>query len=171
MAQEGQVYIGKYEATFIFKIEGRLTQKSLHNVNAAVERCTQDQEITELLVDIARCSYMDSTILGLIARWAIAFGQTHRSLPFLLGLPGHPLENTIERMSLNTLFHVSRNIQLAANSALSQIAVSERVSKQEYAEYLLSAHQTLAELSPENAKDFSLVIECLRAELQNSKEE
>jgi hypothetical protein len=69
-------------------------------------------------------------------------------------------------MRLNTLFHVSQKIQLSANSALSQVDIPLHLSKHEYAEYVLSAHQTLAELSPENAKEFAFVIECLRQELQ-----
>ena len=166
MAQEGAVFIGKYGSSFIFKAEGRLTQKILDNVNVAVRQCTEDNSITELLVDITDCQYMDSTILGIIARWALSFGQTHATLPFLLGLSGNPLENIFERMKLNTLFHVSQDTQFPKHHALSHVSLSEHVSEKEYAEYLLSAHETLAELSEENAKEFEAVIQCLKAELQ-----
>ena len=109
---------------------------------------------------------MDSTILGIVARWAISFTQNHATRPFLIGLPGNPLENIFERMNLNTLFHVSQETQFTTRSALSQVTLSDQVSEQEYAEYLLSAHETLAELSEENAKEFAAVIQCLKAELQ-----
>lgn len=165
MAQEGAVFIGKYASSFIFKGEGRLTQRSLGSLNAAVKQCLDDRGMTELLVDITECQYMDSTILGVVARWAIAFAQHHAARPFLLGLPGNPLENIFERMNLATLFHVSHETRRTTKSALSQVTVSDLVSDQEYAEYVLSAHETLAELSEENAREFADVIQCLKAEL------
>jgi anti-anti-sigma factor len=167
MIQEGYVFIGKYETTFIFKPEGRLTQKSLWNANTAVAECLKEQTITDLLVDLTHCAYMDSTILGVLARWAIAFAQTHSTLPFLIGLQGNPLENTFRRMNLHTLFHISPDTQLSEKCALAKLSFSEQYSQKEYAEYVLSAHTTLAELSAENAKEFATVIQCLKAELKS----
>ena len=63
--QEESLFIGKYDATFIFKAEGRLTQKSLWNANTAVQKCMDDSSVMNVLVDITQCSYMDSTILGI----------------------------------------------------------------------------------------------------------
>lgn len=165
MNQEECVFIGRYETTFIFKAEGRLTQRSLWNANTAVQKCMEDQTITDVLVDITHCSYMDSTILGILARWAISVTKTHASPPFLIGLEGNPLESIFQRMNLNTLFHISKNVKSIEKSALSQVSFSEQFSTREYAEHLLSAHETLAELSPENAKEFAAVIQCFRAEL------
>ncbi len=165
MIQEGYAFIGRYEATFIFKAEGRLTQKSLWNANAAVQKCMEDRTISNLLVDLTHCTYMDSTILGILARWAISFAKTHSSDPFLIGLQGNLLENTFRRMNLHTLFHISPNVQICEQSALSKLSLSEQYSKQEYAEYVLSAHQTLAELSADNTREFAFVIQCLKAEL------
>lgn len=165
MIQEGYVFVGRYETTFIFKAEGRLTQKSLWNANTAVQRCMEDQTITDLLIDITHCTYMDSTILGIVARWAISFAKTHSSLPFLIGVHGNPLESTFRRMNLHTLFHVSQDSQLSEKCALSKLSLSEQYSKKEYAEYVLSAHTTLAELSSDNAREFAFVIQCLKSEL------
>jgi len=55
MIQEGYVFIGRYETTFIFKTEGRLTQKSLWNANTAIQKCMEDQTISDLLVEITHC--------------------------------------------------------------------------------------------------------------------
>jgi anti-anti-sigma regulatory factor len=166
MGQEGSIFIGKYQTTFIFKAVGRLTQKSLENVNAAIAHCSKEKEYSDLLLDISECAYMDSTILGIIARWAIAFSNSHAgTLPFLLGLPGKPLEHTFKRMKLNTLFRVSQETQMTEKRALSQVTLADRLSEKEYAKYLFTAHETLAQLSAENAKEFALVIQCLRAEL------
>lgn len=163
--QEECVFIGQYETTFIFKAEGRLTQKSLWNAKAAIKKCIENNAIAYLLIDLTQCSYMDSTILGLLARWAITFTQTHQKLPFLVGLTGNPLENIFRRMNLTTLFHISEALEAADNGQLSQLAFSGPMPQEEYAEHLLSAHETLAELSPQNASEFAAVIQCLKAEL------
>lgn len=165
MIEEGRIFIGKYETTFIFKVEGRLTQKSLWDANSAIQRCMDDQTIADLLIDITYCSYMDSTILGIIARWAISFAKIHSSLPFLIGLQGNPLESTFRRMNLNTLFRVSQDSHVSEKIKLLQLSFSQKYSTREYAEYVLSAHQTLAELSSENTKEFAAVIQYLKSEL------
>ncbi len=164
--QEEHVFIGKYETTFIFKAEGRLTQKSLWNVHTSIQKCMEDSTITDVLIDITHCFYMDSTILGVLARWAISFARTHSSPPFLVGLEGSPLESIFRRMSLTTLFRVSENVGVVEKSALSQLSFSGQYSTKEYAEHVLSAHETLAELSPDNAKEFAAVIQCLKADLK-----
>ena len=163
--QEERVFIGNYETTFIFKAEGRLSQKSLWNANAAIRKCMEDPAVMELLVDITQCSYMDSTILGILARWAIAFVKTRQTPPFLVGLEGGPLESIFQRMNLTMLFHISENIEAFEKMSLSQLSFSKQQSNEEYAEHLLSAHETLAELSPGNAQEFAAVIQCLKAEL------
>ena len=165
-SQEECVFIGKYETTFIFKAEGRLTQKSLRNANAAIQKCTEDDTITDILVDVTRCTYMDSTILGILARWAISFAKTHLLHPFLIGLEGSPLESIFRRMNLTTLFQVSDHIQGVDPTLLSKLVFAQQYAATEYAEHLLAAHQTLAELSPENAKEFAAVITCLKADLK-----
>jgi anti-anti-sigma regulatory factor len=164
--QEERVFIGRYENTFIFKAEGRLTQKSLWNVNTAIQKCMEDTAITDVLIDITHCFYMDSTILGIIARWAISFGKTHLSQPFLIGLEESPLKSIFRRMNLTTLFCVSENVGVVEKSTPSQLSFSDQYSAKEYGEHLLSAHETLAELSSDNAKEFAAVIQCLKADLK-----
>lgn len=163
--QEESLFIGKYDATFIFKAEGRLTQKSLWNANTAVQKCMDDSSVMNVLVDITQCSYMDSTILGILARWAIAFRKTHASPPFLIGLEGNPLESIFRLMNLTTLFRGVDRMEGLEKSVLAKLIFSEQTTAKEYAEHLLSAHETLAELSLDNAKEFAAVIHCLRAEL------
>jgi anti-anti-sigma regulatory factor len=168
--QDESVFIGKYDSTFIFKVEGRLTQKSLWNTNAAVQQCMEDSTITNVLVDITQCSYMDSTILGILARWAIAFEKSHPTLPFLVGLEGGPLESIFKRMNLTMLFHLSTEVEGLEGKTLSQLVFSKPTSNKEYAENLLSAHETLAELSEENAKEFAAVIQYLKADFSSSEQ-
>ncbi|MBD3305234.1 hypothetical protein GF339_02685 [candidate division KSB3 bacterium] len=164
--QAEHVFIGKYETTCILRIEGRLTQRSLRNTNAAVQQCLENATLTNALLDITQCSYMDSTILGIIAHWAITFTETHSALPFLVGLEGSPLENIFRRMNLTTLFHVCDNTDIVQNSTLAHLSFSEEhYSTAEYAHHVLSAHETLAQLSPENAREFAAVIRYLQAEI------
>lgn len=166
--QDECVFIGKYEGTFICKIEGRLTQKSLWNANTAVQKCMDDSTVSTALLDITQCSYMDSTILGILARWAIAFVKNHETAPFLIGLEDSPLESIFQRMNLSTLFYmVEGQAGSIKDAPLSKLLLSEQYSTKEYAEYLLSAHETLAELSDDNAKEFASVIQYLKADLSS----
>ena len=68
-------------------------------------------------------------------------------------------------MNLTTLFRGVDRMEGLEKSVLAKLIFSEQTTAKEYAEHLLSAHETLAELSPDNAKEFAAVIHCLRAEL------
>jgi anti-anti-sigma regulatory factor len=162
---EGRVLIGVEQDVFIVRFEGRLTQKSLWIIGDAAGQCRGNGAVRDLLVDVSGCEYMDSTMLGSLARWAIDFGRHRGARPFLVGLRGGALERIFERMSLTTLFRVaSAASALGPRPGLSVAEAPER-GRDERGEGVLLAHETLAELSPENAKEFAVLIEMLREEL------
>ena len=154
--------------TFILRIEGRLTQHLLCSFKDAIEQCRISEGVNDLLVDVSACEYMDSTMLGSLARWAIHIKDVCGKQPFLSGLSGGPLDRLFQRMSLTDLFRVvPYSVSGSEQSELSEVGAGASQSREAYAEGVLLAHETLAELSPENEKEFARLIEMLRRETGN----
>jgi hypothetical protein len=160
--EEGCMLVGAVGRTFVLRMEGRLTQKSIWNIASAIVRSEAQPELHDLLVDVSPCLYMDSTMLGSLARWALAFRQAHGLPPRLVGLRGGPLENIFTRMCLPRLFRVAPAGAVADVAALCPVSASAPPRDAERARGVLRAHETLAELSPENERAFALLIRLLR---------
>lgn len=171
MADEGNLLIGIEGVAFIARLEGHLTQKSLWRIQAAAHQCSVNAAVRDLLVDVSACLYLDSTMLGSLARWAIAFGRDRERCAFLVGLRGGPLERMFERMNLTQLFSVAPDSMGVPAGAWLAIAEGEDRGAGARANGVLSAHEALAELSPENAREFALLIELLRAEVAAAAEQ
>ncbi len=167
-APEGCILTGTSGEAFIVRFEGHLTQRSMWNMGHVVERYRDAGAPADLLVDLARCTYMDSTMLGLLARWALAYEAAHDGKPFLVGLGDGDLYRIFRRMSLDRLFRLSDiapppgegvPVDQDEQPGLPGRAAGERARQG------LGAHATLAELSPENADAFALLIDLLKKEI------
>lgn len=159
MNEEGCILTGATGSAFILRCEGRLTQKSMWNMNAATARYRAAGATGDVLVDVTLCSYMDSTMLGLLARLALVCRATHGARPFLVGLGEGELARVFKRMSLDRLFELSARPVPVLD--LQPPAAPPRPSH-ERARQVLLAHETLAELSPANAQAFALLLDMLR---------
>ena len=163
--EEGRILMGSSEGAVVARFEGHLTQASALSITEAVERCAR-LDVTGLLIDIRSCSYMDSTILGTLARWVINFYREHNVRPLLVGLWEGSLENTFKRMCLDQLFKPLPASALKSPSPELETAhASATPDPRSQARRVLDAHETLATLSPENAEEFRLLLDILRREV------
>ncbi len=164
MSREGRVLIGAADRAVVVRLEGRLTQSSVSCIAEAATQCAA-ADAEDLLIDIRLCNYMDSTILGSLARWALRFQQQRGHGPFLVGLQGGDLEQTFKRMSLDKLFKTApATVTSDTDATLGKPLAVQEHGNNDHARRILVAHETLAELSPENAKEFSLLLDLLRKE-------
>jgi anti-anti-sigma regulatory factor len=167
--QEGCILTGTSGTAFIARFEGHLTQRSMWNMNRAVARYDDAGAPVDVLVDVAQCTYMDSTMLGLLARWAITCADTHHAMPFLVGLGDGDLSRIFRRMSLDRLFRLSDReppqVECTPAERDKVSAGAPDLAAGERARQVLQAHETLAELSPENAEAFGVLLKLLKKEV------
>ena len=161
ITEEGCILTGSTEQAFIARFEGRLTQRSMWNMGHVVERYHELGAPMDVIVDVQYCTYMDSTMLGLLARWALDCANRHHVQPFMIGLADGELATVFRRMSLNRLF---QQPSLPMPTYTPQPVTSGDPQPTERADQMLRAHETLAELSPENTRTFAQVIALLRGQ-------
>ena len=133
-----------------------------------IERCRAAGAVEDVLVDVGTCEYMDSTMLGLLARWAPAHRQLHGRYPFLVGLGVRELARIFKRMSLDRIFE-TRGVDATAHRTMTAVPSLPPAPPIpcDRANQVLLAHETLAELSPENAAAFELLIALLKKETRS----
>ena len=169
--EEGCILVGATDRGFVIRLQGRLTQESIWNMDQVIERYDAAGP-PDVLVDVAHCTYMDSTMLGLLARCALVHHKAHAKWPFLVGLGEGDLARVFKRMSLDRLFeNAAIDVMAHCPNVSAVCAQSKTDNNRTRADQVLLAHETLAELSPENAADFALLIEILNKEMEKDPSE
>ena len=95
------------------------------------------------------------------AAGALLCADRHHVQPFMIGLEGGELATVFRRMSLNRLF---QQWTPPMPTYAPQRATSNEPQPADRADQMLRAHETLAELSPENTREFAQVIALLRGQ-------
>jgi anti-anti-sigma regulatory factor len=133
---------------------------------AAGERC--------LVVDLAACSGMDSTFMGILAGLASRVGAQNGALQ--IAEPGERNRHSLEDLGLDFLMEIDPQETVwrprikEIREGLVHPRVLTQTAQTQRAHHVLEAHQELSTLSPENARKFAGVVSLLEAELAAPKD-
>ncbi len=119
--------------------------------------------VTSALVDLSQCENLDSTFLGLLAGLATRLRQ--RGGQVCVAGANERITRVMTTLGLDRCVTF---VPGAARVRGSSLADLNRVSGREAASAVLEAHETLAELDPENRERFRDVIEFVREQAQPS---
>ncbi|MEQ8860103.1 MAG: SpoIIE family protein phosphatase [Pseudomonadales bacterium] len=144
------------EATFLL-LEGRVTwmcgQALLDSALSVIEGGRS------LIIDLAACEYLDSTLLGTLhelAEWA----DRHDGRLVLQRVPD-PLREAFEELSMTAVLDRIGAESRPVPEAQRDVRVPEH-SRSAHHRRLLKAHEVLSELSDENREEFASVLDALR---------
>lgn len=163
--QRGTLYIGKVDATIIFKVIGHgyfdISQDLLDLSNHYI-----DEGNSDFTMDFQDCGYVDSTFIGATCAIAIRLTEEHKIKLKIANMNGFVRE-TFDIMGLLGLFS---EISFQYNGKLpnaTKIKPRQR-SRRERQEHVLMSHQTLVKLDEKNQVKFRNVIEVLQEELSGA---
>lgn len=155
------------------RIIGRANFTSSVDFKALVDELRQ-RGCTCFVLDLSECVLMDSTFLGLLAGLGLKFSggngnQTHRGVELL-----NPSARITELLDTLGVLHLFKIIQgplppTTPTQVIEHTPVNP--SKAEVAQTCIEAHQTLINLSPENADRFKDVTQFLAEGLKKPKPE
>jgi len=151
-------------------VRGRATFKISPGVKRLFTNLT-DKGVRQFILDMSDCPGMDSTFMGVVAGQAIRLKAHNGSVvmihlsPYLRGLiatlgldtlvEAHCVENIHEQLDVKELIAQCKPISTEILSAARDVS----------ARTMLDAHETLAQLLPENEEKFRDVLKYLREEL------
>jgi hypothetical protein len=128
------------------------------------ELCQRGFEL--FILDLAECSLMDSTFLGVLAGFGLKLQprpgeETYKGVHLYRASP-RVLE-LLESLGVLHLFHIAAE---APSCAEAPVAPTREVGREELAETCIAAHQTLIDINPANEAKFKEVTAFIAEDLK-----
>lgn len=160
--KEDQYLYGEMEGKAFVRFIGNATMKNSKTLEDLFEKLFESNK-KEIVLDFEKCNYMDSTMLGLIAKTAIKFKKSWGLAIYALNTPNIIL-TSLKSTGVNKLmeFIEDTNIKVVE---VKKLETKDFDSKEEKTKHILDAHRTLMELSDENKEVFKNVVNLLEGEL------
>jgi anti-sigma B factor antagonist len=153
------------------KISGRANFSSSIDFQTLVRELRQ-KGYGYFVLDLSECTLMDSTFLGVLAGFGlknnVAKGNEVPTTIELLN-PNERVTELLESLGVLHLFKVAQGPAQPPDGADGRALTSCNPSKEEVTRACLEAHQTLMQLSPENAAKFKEVAAYLAEDLRKTK--
>jgi anti-anti-sigma factor len=159
---EDKYLMGELEDKVFIKVIGNATMKNFKTLEELFDKILSGEE-KEIVMDFEECNYMDSTMLGFIAKIAIKLKKTWNKQIFEINASNMVKTSLKSTGVYDLLEHITEGTE---NVELSTLEIKDFDDKNEKAKYILEAHKTLMSLSEENAKIFKNVVDLLEKDIK-----
>jgi anti-anti-sigma factor len=162
----GCVRQARVDGVHVLRIEGEVRYTIAPIVERFLDRLFARAAVGGVLIDLTDATFLDSTMLGVVARIAGRMRALHNAKPTIVCRPGDIL-TLLRSMGFDQVFDVVSAAPDSARGALPVVAAADGASPEarELARTVLDAHRSLAEMNPENEAAFHDVVEMMEREL------
>lgn len=158
---EGKILYSKSDQIYFLKLTGNLRFTSSHDLDILLDIIFKDSDIKDIMIDMSQADYLDSTILGLLAKVAnFMIKKFHRKLTVLS--INEDINYLLDSLGLNEVLIIIRTCDYSPK-ILKKIP-NIKSSEQENALTILDAHRQLINLNEKNRNVFKNVVELLEKE-------
>lgn len=154
--------VGEYEDKIFVQFVGNATMKNSKTIEELFDNIFAGEK-KEIIIDFKDCNYMDSTMLGFLAKTAIKLKKVWNKQMFefnAINMVKASLKSTGVYNLMEHLEDFSGVVQLT------ELQVKDFSDKGEKARHILDAHKTLMSLSEENEKVFKNVVDLLEKDIK-----
>lgn len=142
------------------RLTGRLTFSMSRRFDAFVVDLFKE-DLSDIVIDLRKADYIDSTMLGLLAKIARLFLLRHEHKPTLISTQ-EDINLLLDSMGFDSAFEICRDMA-SAPFYLEDIPLLEKAVPTP--ETLLEAHKLLMDLDDRNIDRFSTAVETLQSEV------
>ncbi|MCF6177136.1 MAG: STAS domain-containing protein [Victivallaceae bacterium] len=160
---DGKILYSKSEEKYFIKLTGNLRFTSGHDFNSLLDVIFKDPDVRDIMIDMSEADYLDSTILGLLAKTANFMIKKFQRKAMLLST-NEDINYLLESISLNNVFILVKTCD--CSSDMLKNIPNIKSSEQEKALTILNAHRELVKLNEKNRSVFKDVIELLEKEVK-----
>jgi anti-sigma B factor antagonist len=158
------------DGSALIRISGRATFICSADFKTLVYRL-RDHQCQRFVLDLTECSIMDSTFLGILARFGLNLSsQTGAAGSVQIVNPNNRIVGLLENLGVDHLFEVISGAQPPSANGAAKVELTASTDKREATRTSLEAHETLSQLSPENAARFKDVIRFLAEDLKSQEQ-
>ena len=157
---KGNILTTREGTTRYIKLTGRVTFSASSRFDTFIEQ-QADADVTDVVIDLNETEYVDSTILGLLAKVARhLIARRHCKPTILCGV--EDINAVLDSMGFDAAFVIEHRTDEAGHTYEELPAVESGDAPQSGT--LLQAHETLAELNDQNRETFQGTIDALKQE-------
>lgn len=156
-----KILFTRFDHCYFIKMIGKLRFSNGMAFNNLLGKIFEDPKTNDVLIDMSETEYVDSTILGLLAKIANFMIKKFNRKPTLLSTSKN-INFLLDSIGLSDVFIVVKSLEFTPD-ALDEIPDTKN-SELESAKTILDAHRQLINLNKKNQETFKDVVELLEKE-------
>ncbi len=160
----GHVEYASLNGTHIFKLIGEVRAHSCISLDKLLNKLEQHENVVGAIVDLTQTTFIDSTVLGVLAKLGLKLKQTHHIQAVMLST--NPDMTTLANsMGLGQVFVILN--YCGDPSVCTRKLVEENINHATMLTTVLEAHRTLMQLNENNQNMFEPLVKQLEKEQEN----
>lgn len=160
----GHVEYASLNGTHIFKLIGEVRAQSCISLDKLLNKIEQQDNVVGAIVDLTETSFIDSTVLGVLAKLGLKLKQTHKIQAVMLST-NSDITTLANSMGLGQVFVILN--YCGDPSVCTRTLVEEHITHQNMLTTVLDAHKTLMKLNQSNQNMFEPLVKQLQKEQEN----
>lgn len=160
----GRIEYASLNGTHIFKIVGEVRAQACISLDNLLNRIDQNTQIVGAIVDLTQTTFIDSTVLGVLAKLGLKLKQLHHIQAVMLST-NPDITTLAQSMGLNQVFVI---LNYCGNPEIcTKALVEENVTHGAMLSTVLEAHRTLMQLNESNQNMFEPLVKQLEQQQEN----
>ncbi len=160
----GHVEYASWNGTHIFKLIGEVRAQSCISLDKLLSKIEQQQNVVGAIVDMTQTTFIDSTVLGILAKLGLKLKQVHQIQAVMLST-NPDITTLANSMGLGQVFVI---LNYCGDPSVCTLALmEEHITHSAMLTTVLDAHKTLMELNESNENMFEPLVKQLQKEQDN----
>ena len=154
--------MGREGDTAFVCVEGHGSFESAQHLKSFIDQVSE-KGVIHFVFNLEKCSYMDSTFMGILAALSIHMRKVHASVPKIVN-PDPRCVQLLHDLGIDHILQIE-NKPVAISEENMEALAEEKSTPQQISKTMLEAHETLTEVHPPNAVKFKDVLAYLKEEM------
>lgn len=154
----GHVEYASLNGTHIFKLIGEVRAQSCISLDKLLSRIEQQQNVIGAIVDLTQTTFIDSTVLGILAKLGLKLKQAHQVQAVMLST-NPDITTLANSMGLGQVFVILN--YCGDPNVCTRALLDEHISHNTMLSTVLDAHRTLMQLNANNQNMFEPLVKQL----------
>jgi anti-anti-sigma factor len=162
----GHIEYAGLDGTHVFKLIGEVRATSCISLDHLLDKIEQQNDIKGALVDLTKATFIDSTVLGILAKLGLKLQQVH-DIQAVMITTNPDITTLADSMGLSQVFVM---LNCLADACCTQVLPEEHGDHSEMLHTVLEAHRTLMCLNKTNHNMFQPLVKQLEQEEQRQQQ-
>ena len=162
----GHVEYASLNGTHIFKLIGEVRAQSCISLDKLLARIEQQENVVGAIVDLTETTFIDSTVLGILAKLGLKLKQVHHIQAVMLST-NPDITTLANSMGLGQVFVILN--YCGDSQVCTQALLDDNVTHNSMLCTVLDAHKTLMKLNENNQNMFEPLVKQLEKQQDTMK--